>query len=59
MEVLNVGEPHQEMNEDGRTQLHPGYNQTECLECNAKVFTARTQPIRRLCATDHCVGKRK
>jgi hypothetical protein len=59
MEVLNVDEPHQETNEDGHTYTHPGYNQTECLECNARIFTARSQPMRRLCGTDHCVSKKK
>ena len=58
-EILDVSGEHPEMNEDGKTYTHPGYNQTLCLECNAKIFTARSQPIRRLCGTERCVSKKK
>ena len=58
-EVLDFSGEHLEMNEDNRLYTHPGYNVTECLECNYRIFTARSQPIRRLCGTDRCVSKKK
>ena len=56
MTILDVSGPHFEQNEDGKTFEHPGYIETRCYVCGAKIFTVITSPTRfDLCGRNYCV----
>ena len=56
MTVLDVSGPHYETNEDGKAMMHPGYAETRCTECGAKIFTViNSREYSELCARTHCV----